>query len=260
MRLRSARHRLWPTLPPATMMIMIALAFCLALMLSAGRAAPGRAEATAAPSASAEAEALRLYRENDRLRRLSDTPNHRGGGRDADLLRRWAGLTALRGPGVRVTLRDSDVPVEANFDQSAYTVHDQDLLLIVNELWAAGAEAMAVNRQRLVTTSEVRCTGPVININRVSIAPPYEVAAIGDPDSLAGALEGLRGGIVDQLRSVGITVRIAKSTDVVVPPLDRDPQFRYARPTVWDKRSVDPATPESADAAAVTERDADAEG
>ncbi len=150
--------------------------------------------------------------------------------RRLDILARFAGLSPVQGPGVRVSISDSNAPVVSDLDQNPYTVHDQDLLLIINELWAAGAEAMEVNRQRLVADSEVRCSGPVINVNTVGLTPPFRILAIGDPDTLSGALTQLRGGIVDQLRNVGIEVKITKERNLVVNGLVREPAFRYARP------------------------------
>lgn len=188
-----------------------------------------------------KAEAERLQRKLEELRaevaserRLWADQRVEEVQRELELVRRFAGLTALAGPGLRLQLRDAQFAGDAGFDQSAYTVHDQDLLLVINELWAAGAEAISVNGQRMVVDSEVRCSGPVINVNGRSIAPPYEICAIGDAETLRAALEDLRGGIVDQLRNAGIEVRSFKEKNIIVPPLGRDPQFRYARPTVLE--------------------------
>lgn len=149
---------------------------------------------------------------------------------ELDQTRRVAGLVPLQGPGIRVLLNDAKFPSEPDFDQSAYTVHDQDLLLVVNELWAARAEAIAINKQRAVATTEVRCSGPVIDVNQRAIAPPYEILAVGDAETLRAALEDLRGGIVDQLRNAGIDVKVIKEKNLVVPALAEAPTFRYARP------------------------------
>jgi len=140
-----------------------------------------------------------------------------------------AGLTPVEGPGVIVRLADSQRPVILEQDQNPLVVHDLDIVQVLNELKAAGAEAITVNGQRIVAMSAVRCSGPVMQVNQVSIPSPYEIKAIGDPDTLASALE-LRGGLVDQLRSVGIEVRISRENKIHLPALSRTPAFRYAVP------------------------------
>jgi uncharacterized protein YlxW (UPF0749 family) len=87
-----------------------------------------------------------------------------------------AGTTAVGGPGLRVTLDDDP--------QGANRVLDRDLQSVVNALWAAGAEAIAVNDQRLTAESAIRQAGDAILVNFQPVAPPYDVLAIGDPTGL----------------------------------------------------------------------------
>ncbi len=68
-------------------------------------------------------------------------------------------------------------------------IHDEDLLKLVNELKAAGAEAITVNEQRVVASTEIRCAGPTISVNNNRISPPYVIQAIGDPAGLESALK-----------------------------------------------------------------------
>ncbi len=89
-----------------------------------------------------------------------------------------AGTTALRGPGLVVKLSDSDQPARAE-EAGAYRIHDTDLQLVVNALFEAGAEAVAVNDSRLVATSPIRSAGDTIVVNFRPLSPPYEVVAIG---------------------------------------------------------------------------------
>ncbi|MCZ7600064.1 MAG: DUF881 domain-containing protein [Gammaproteobacteria bacterium] len=196
---------------------------------------------------------LRLYaaqqQENEQLQARLDRLNSQllqirnaSAGRNMELIEQraaamaqYSGLAPVQGPGIRVEIHDSTQPVETEFDQNPYTVHDQDLLLVVNELWAAGAEAIALGGQRLVTDSEIRCSGPVINVNGAGLTPPFVIDAIGDGRTLAGALADLRGGIVDQLRNVGIEVKITKLEQLLLPALAREPSFRFARPATARK-------------------------
>lgn len=90
-----------------------------------------------------------------------------------------AGTIALRGRGLLVRLSDSDREPTGDRDAGAFRIHDSDLQLIVNALFAAGAEAIAVNDSRLVATSPIRSAGDTIVVNFRPLNPPYEVTAIG---------------------------------------------------------------------------------
>ena len=124
-----------------------------------------------------------------------------------------AGLTAVTGPGILVTLtQPSGVPS----GDIALTIHDTDLLILVNELRSAGATAISINGQRLVATSEIRQAGSVFSINDTPAAAPFTVTAAGPPATLSAALQ-ITGGIVSTLRAVGIGVTIRTPKQVTVP-------------------------------------------
>ena len=91
----------------------------------------------------------------------------------------WAGTTAMAGPGLEVRLSNSDREVKTDDDRESLSILDVDLQLVVNALWEAGAEAVAVNGQRLVATSPIRAAGETITVNFRPLVPPYEVKAIG---------------------------------------------------------------------------------
>ncbi len=111
----------------------------------------------------------------------------------------FAGLTEVEGPGLMVTLRDSSKAPMAF--QNEQIIHDGDVLRVVNELWNAGAEAVAVNGHRVVTTTSVRCVGSTILINNTPIASPVAIRAIGEADTMQGALN-LPGGVLAEIRSI----------------------------------------------------------
>jgi len=100
-----------------------------------------------------------------------------------DRLEVAAGTVASRGPGVRVVVDDAP---DAATDREV--VLDRDLQVLVNGLWASGAEAVAVNRQRLTALSAIREAGSAITVNKVSLTRPYVVTAIGDPAQLPARL------------------------------------------------------------------------
>ncbi|HYH49359.1 MAG TPA: DUF881 domain-containing protein [Acidimicrobiia bacterium] len=91
----------------------------------------------------------------------------------------WAGTAAVAGPGFEVRVSDSRREARTDLDEEWLSVHDVDLQLVVNALWEAGAEAIAVNGQRLVSTSPIRAAGETITVNFRPLAPPYEIDVIG---------------------------------------------------------------------------------
>lgn len=108
-------------------------------------------------------------------------------------LQRLAGLTAVHGPALRVSLddahRDSDGNYPAGVDPDDLVVHQQDVQSVVNALWAGGAEAMMIMDQRVVTTSAVRCIGNTLLLQGRAYSPPFVIAAIGDQARMSQALD-----------------------------------------------------------------------
>lgn len=152
-----------------------------------------------------------------------------GSGKEFENIKMGAGIVDLKGPGVMVTIDDSQKIAKPGENPNLYVIHDDDLLKIINELRAAGAEAISVNGQRLIATSEIRCAGPTLSVNNTRYTPPYEILAIGDPKTLDNALK-MRGGIVETLRFWGIQVAISKMEKVVVPAYKSSFRFDYAKP------------------------------
>ncbi|MBR5228115.1 MAG: DUF881 domain-containing protein [Clostridia bacterium] len=138
-----------------------------------------------------------------------------------------AGLVNLKGEGVVITLYDStttasDLSIEAGL------VHDTDLVAMVTELKAAGAEAISINGQRIIATTPIRCVGPTIQINSVKVAAPYYIKAIGNAQYLESALN-IRGGIVSSLRSYGITIEVTRQSDIEIEKYDGSYKLRVAQ-------------------------------
>jgi uncharacterized protein YlxW (UPF0749 family) len=92
------------------------------------------------------------------------------------------GYTPVTGPGVRIVLDDAP---EGDVTQM---VRDEDLALLVDGLWSAGAEAIAINDQRLTALSAIRNVGPAVHVNSRPVNPPYTVQAIGDTLTLQSEL------------------------------------------------------------------------
>lgn len=122
-----------------------------------------------------------------------------------------AGVTDVKGEGIIVTLDDGDTVLEG----SDVLVHDSDVLTVVNELKAAGAEAISVNGQRIIATTAIRCVGPAIQINYQKVAAPFEIKAIGNAQYLESAMT-IKNGVVDVLKKYGINVTVSRTKNLEV--------------------------------------------
>lgn len=142
-----------------------------------------------------------------------------------------AGLTALRGPGVRVTLGDAEGPCPTGRADDC-RIQDTDLQLTVNGLFARGAEAVAVNGERLIATSAVRSAGRSILVNYRVLGSPYVVEAIGDPERLA---EGFADTQLARDFKVwkdvyGLGFSIEQAEELELPAYERGLRLRAASP------------------------------
>lgn len=128
----------------------------------------------------------------------------------------FAGLSELTGSGVEVTLRDSNTSTKLTDNPNLNLVHDGDILKVVNELKAAGAEAIAINGQRLIAATGISCNGPTIRINNKALATPFVITAIGNSQTMDSALK-MRGGVVEYLQFFGIQVSVKKLEQLTIP-------------------------------------------
>lgn len=178
----------------------------------------------------AEAENGRLTKQVETLRGQLKVADKPAGSPSAPPVQ-WA---AMAGPGIEVEITDSAKPLGKGENPNIAIVHNEDLLKIVNELRASGAEAISVNDQRLVETSEITCAGPTILVNKSRLVPPFVIRAIGDSDTMSAALH-LRGGVVEYLHFYGIQVNISKKPDVQVPMYVGGASYQFARPLTTKK-------------------------
>lgn len=126
----------------------------------------------------------------------------------AAVLAAEAGTVALTGPGLEVALSPSDRAAPSPEEAGAYQIHDSDVQLVVNALWAAGAEAVAVNDSRLVATTPIRAAGSTIIVNFRPLTPPFVVRAIGaDRVAFEGSEIAKRFRRWTSLFGLGFTVR-----------------------------------------------------
>lgn len=135
------------------------------------------------------------------------------------------GLTELNGKGIIINLDDSKL-TEKISNMNDYIVHDLDLVEVVNELFNAGAEAVSVNGQRIVSTTAINCSGNIVKINDEKLGVPFEVKAIGLPDKLYGALTR-PGGYLELMEDDGVYVDVQKSDDINIPKYNGVFNYNY---------------------------------
>jgi uncharacterized protein YlxW (UPF0749 family) len=103
-----------------------------------------------------------------------------------------AGMDAVHGPGLMVTLQDAQRDANGRFPRDAspddLVVHQQDIQAVLNALWSGGAEAIQMQDQRIIATSVPRCVGNTLLLNGRTYSPPYTITAIGNAATMQAAL------------------------------------------------------------------------
>ncbi len=160
------------------------------------------------------------------------------------------GAVALDGPGVRITMDDAPASEEeaaGEGEAGAGTAGDpgrvtsRDLQVVVNALWASGAEAISINGQRLTVHSAIRFAGEAIIVGFRGLARPYVITAIGAPDEMLEQFEdGAGGRYLTSLRDeLGIVGEVEQEDSVTVPAASRL-NTRLATPLPDHTPSEDP--------------------
>jgi uncharacterized protein YlxW (UPF0749 family) len=179
----------------------------------------------------------RLVRERDTALTTSETGDRVA--RQVQQLEAAAALMPVRGPGVTILLRDA-APAEvdpATGDRIAASpadngrLQDRDLQSVVNALWAAGAEAVAINDQRLAPTTTIRAAGEAILVDLFPVSSPYTIAAVGNPDTLLPRFADSEAARRYQslVGVYGIRFSVHRSVDLHLPAATGT-QLRYAQP------------------------------
>jgi len=147
-----------------------------------------------------------------------------------------AGLVPLTGPGVEIVLDDAPtrpdgtLPVGAGPDD--LVIHQSDVQAVVNAVWAAGADGVAVMNQRLVATSAVRCVGNVLLLQGRTYSPPYVITAIADGSAVRARLaESAQVQILQQAADqLGLTFTVQDRSSVSLPAFTGSLDMEYAAP------------------------------
>ena len=145
-----------------------------------------------------------------------------------------AGLVALTGPGVEITLDDAprradgSLPIGARPDD--LVIHQSDVQAVVNAVWASGADAVAIMDQRLIATSAVRCVGNVLLLQGRTYSPPFVVTAIGDAGAIRAQLAASPQVQVfrQAVEDYGLGFAVQDRGGITLPAYDSPPAMEYA--------------------------------
>lgn len=193
--------------PRANRWAVLAVALLIGAMFSLSavqttRTAPAAAQERTHLIRQAEAESDRLDDlrgrieqlriENDQIRSdlLTDGEESRLTQAALDAIAPVAGDIPVAGPGLQIIVDDAP----ATRDDQLNRVLDKDLQFLVNGLWRAGAEAVAINGYRLSSLTAIRSAGDAITVDYRSLTRPYRIEAIGDPRTLAARFSDTSGG------------------------------------------------------------------
>jgi uncharacterized protein YlxW (UPF0749 family) len=165
----------------------------------------------------------RLARDSSRVREVVE---------ETKALSAPTGMGGARGPGVVVELADSPRAPSTTAESADFRIQDVDIQLVVNTLWRAGAEVVAVNGRRIVTTTAIRQAGGTILVNYRAVASPYRVVAIGDANALEDRMTrsevAERFGVWTEI--YGLRFSVQRVGDASVPAVGGVSELGWARP------------------------------
>ena len=214
----------------------ILIGFLFIILLRAHGVAGSPATETAVPSLiQTEQENQQISADNDRIQQEL---NKYVQGQSASVLANQqlreaqmnAGVIGVSGPGVRITLDDSKRSAKEQEDPMLFVIHEQYIREIFNALWNGGAEAVAVNGQRVTTNTEVFCGGSYIQINGTRQMPPYVIEAIGDTNNLSAALNFYGWFKLGDLQQQNGITRKLEIQEKVIIPAGKLRNYQYAEP------------------------------
>ena len=135
------------------------------------------------------------------------------------------GKTDLQGEGIIIFLTDNSYTKSS--EEYVDPIYEEDLLVIINQLFEAGAEAISINGQRIVAMSDVvSLSGSIIKVNGQRLLSPYVINAIGNPNYLKSAVLG-KGGRADDLKTLGHDVTVKESDKILIEKYDGTISTKY---------------------------------
>lgn len=139
-----------------------------------------------------------------------------------------AGVVDVAGPGVTITIKDP--PATDDLGEYSPIMYNYELLLsLVNKLKEAGAEAISINEQRIVASTEITIASNNVNINGIPTAPPYYIKAIGNPTTINDAIN-IRAGIIETMKvKFNLNVQTEKKEEIIIPRYTGTIKYKYAQ-------------------------------
>ena len=148
-----------------------------------------------------------------------------------------SGFAEAEGEGVEVVLQDYSGRIPKDLEvilQEQYIIHDVDLRDVINELYVNGAEVISIKsedtEQRLISSSSIRCTGGVIQVNKIGMSSPFTIKAIGPPSAMEKGLT-MTGGLIDNWRAIPDLapkmVSVKRSKKLTIPAYKGDLSTLY---------------------------------
>lgn len=234
---------LWRVATPVVFMLSGALFVVSAISSEGTDLRPGRYADLASlvahesrEATSLQERANRLAEENNRLATSFGDAEIQQYVERAEALEDPAGLTTVSGPGITVTLKDSPESVRETSNQkiNLLVVHQQDIQQVVNAMWRAGARAITLQGKRIITTTGIKCSGPVVRLHGIPYAQPYVINAVGDPEALEAAIDA--DDYLDLYREqaqqpdIQIGWEMTQADHLVAEPYDGPTVLSYAEP------------------------------
>lgn len=142
-----------------------------------------------------------------------------------------AGFEEVEGSGIVIKMEDSIIEGAFGEEYDLDVIHDADVLRVINDLRVAGAEAISINGQRVLSISEIKCGGPIIRVNGKSLGAPFYIKAIGDPKLLNASINAPSAyshAVLKNIYNIGLETTIEDK--IVIPAYNGRFNFRYAEP------------------------------
>lgn len=108
--------------------------------------------------------------------------------KELEEVKELSGYSTVTGPGITITMKDSDRELKDGQNPNDLIIHDIDILRVLNDLKKAGAKAISINGERVLSTSKIKCSGATITVNDTTYGQPFIIKAIGDIDLLSAAI------------------------------------------------------------------------
>ncbi len=125
------------------------------------------------------------------------------------------GVTDVSGEGIIINILDGKD-----------LIHQEDLIILIDELKNSGSQAISINEQRITNSTYLYCDGTVILIDGVKIGNPFTIKAIGDAETIYGALTRNKG-YLETLKKDGIEINVEKNDNVSIAKTNKEQSYDY---------------------------------